>query len=347
MMKKLENGRREMPELSVIVPVYKVEKYLKRCICSILNQTFSDFELILVDDGSPDNCGKICDFYSGIDKRIKVIHKSNAGLGAARNSGLEAAQGIYVTFVDSDDWISADAFSYMIGLIKKHGADIISTSYQLSKKMGEKIRMSDQVIVMNRNEAVYKYMQIGMSRRENDYSVCGKIYKRYLFESVRFPEGQLYEDAVTNYILLQKVHKYVKSEKVCYFYFQNSASIVHSPFKEQDYRDMMLVAKQFVELSKRESGEVQLLAKQKMARTYFSMIAKIVAYGIDKNVEKYKEIEKELVRGMRKNYLLLLGSSMPVNRKILMSVFVINYKLPAFAAEYIRKRKEKYLASDN
>lgn len=118
-----------MPELSIVVPVYNVEKYLDRCISSILSQTFSDWEMILVDDGSKDNCPHICDIYSEKDDRIKVIHKENGGLSSARNAGLNAAIGTYVGFVDSDDTVNPDMYSKMIEIIKQTGVDFVMSDY--------------------------------------------------------------------------------------------------------------------------------------------------------------------------------------------------------------------------
>ena len=113
-----------MPEISVIVPVYKVEKYIKKCVDSILAQSFTDFELWLVDDGSPDNCGTICDEYAKKDERVKVIHKKNGGLSDARNVALDVMQGKYVFFVDSDDWISNDALESTYEALKRTGTKV-------------------------------------------------------------------------------------------------------------------------------------------------------------------------------------------------------------------------------
>ncbi len=114
-----------MPELSIIVPVYKVEKYLPKCIDSILAQTFKDFELILIDDGSPDHCGEICDEYATKDPRIRVIHQENQGVSAARNAGLDIATGSYIGFVDSDDWIEPAMYETMVGLANKQDLDVV------------------------------------------------------------------------------------------------------------------------------------------------------------------------------------------------------------------------------
>ena len=119
-----DNTGKTIPKISIIVPVYKVEKYLSRCIKSILRQTFTDFELILVDDGSPDKCPQMCDDWGKKDKRIRVIHKENGGLSSARNAGLRAARGEYIGFVDSDDWIACDMYEILYQLAKKYRADI-------------------------------------------------------------------------------------------------------------------------------------------------------------------------------------------------------------------------------
>lgn len=132
-----------MPEISVIVPVYKVEKYLRRCIDSILNQTFLDFELILVDDGSPDNCGAICEEYAKKDSRIQVIHRENGGLPAARNSGLEIARGEYIAFCDSDDYWASDFLEVLVRRIEETGADVVSCGYTAVTEGGEYISRTD------------------------------------------------------------------------------------------------------------------------------------------------------------------------------------------------------------
>lgn len=129
-----------MPELSIIVPVYKVEKYLPKCINSILNQVFEDFELILVDDGSPDRCGAICDEYSAKDSRIKVIHQNNQGVSAARNTAMNTASGTYIGFVDSDDWIKPDMYQTMIRCAKQNHADIVICGVNYCKDNEEFIR---------------------------------------------------------------------------------------------------------------------------------------------------------------------------------------------------------------
>ena len=312
------------PYLSIIVPVYNVEKYLNRCLDSILNQEYKDFELILVDDGSSDDSGKICDTYSLKDKRVKVIHKENGGLSSARNAGLNKASGSYVGFVDSDDWITEDMYSFLINNALKYDSDIVASAYRLTKgDSSTKIR-KEFVICLTGKEKLKFYFEHGMKSRVADYSVCNKIYRKYLFEEIKFPEGQLYEDGVTNYKLIKKANMYVKSNKITYFYFQEGNSITRNSFSKQDY-DILLVGRQFVELAVDEKDdELYQLAKMKEARSYFSMLVKISLYGFTDETSHQREIIKELTKNLRTNYFLLLKSPMPLNRKIMMSFLCID-----------------------
>lgn len=313
-----------MPRVSIIVPVYKVEQYLKRCIVSILAQTYNDFELILVDDGSPDNSGNMCDDFSKKDTRIKVIHKENGGLSSARNAGLDIACGDYVGFIDSDDWITTDMFEHLIGLIDSYNCDIASASYVFSNGETAFQQPNIKIRVYNRKEALRYYMEEGMSRRIADYPVCIKLYKRNLFNEIRFPQGQIYEDVATNFALIQKISKYVKSNKICYYYYQDGISITRCGFKGKDM-DLIKVGEQLVSLAATENDDGILeLANMKKARSYFSLLAKIAAYGFAEKSGNENEIIAKLTCELRKNYVLLMKSTMPINRKIMMSFLCIN-----------------------
>lgn len=313
-----------MPRISIIVPVYKVEAYLQRCVNSILAQTYQDFELILVDDGSPDSSGNMCDDFSKVDMRIKVIHKKNGGLSSARNAGLDIACGEYVGFIDSDDWITIDMFEHLIGIIDCYNCEIASASYVFSNGETTFQQPNIEIKVYDRKEALCYYMSEGMSKRIADYPACIKLYKRNLFNEIRFPQGQLYEDGATNFALIQKVSRYAKSNKVCYYYYQNGTSITRGGFKSKDM-DLIKVGEQFVSLATIENDEVILkLATIKKARCYFSLLAKIAAYGFDEKLENQSDIISQLTCELRKNYLLLMKSTMPLNRKLMMSLLCIN-----------------------
>ena len=180
--------------ISIIVPVYNVEQYLSRCVNSLVNQTYHNIEIILVDDGSPDRCGEMCDEYAKRDKRVVVIHKSNGGLSDARNKGLDVAKGDYVMFVDSDDWIELETCSIIIGLAVKYEVDVVSFGIQL---VGEKGIYEIQRVPYSRIISSYEGVgaMVYQQKRKGILNyVCNKIFKKILFENIRFPLGALFED---------------------------------------------------------------------------------------------------------------------------------------------------------
>lgn len=184
-----------MPELSIIVPVYKVEKYLPKCIDSILAQTFRDFELILIDDGSPDNCGAICDEYAARDSRIKVIHQANAGVSAARNAGLDIASGTYLGFVDSDDWIEPEMYETMIATAKEKQVDVVvcgHSTYEENGNLQYTKRPTEGIV--EQNELVTSIYRVPNPLE----GVCwNKIFLRKKVKQVRYPLGvPRYEDTI-------------------------------------------------------------------------------------------------------------------------------------------------------
>lgn len=176
-----------MPELSIIVPVYNVEKYLPKCIDSILAQTFTDFELILIDDGSPDRCGEICDEYAAKDSRIVVIHQKNQGVSAARNAGLDIAQSLYLGFVDSDDWISPNMYQKMLLEAQQTGADIVTCAMQVRSPDGDCLRLLFPQEREYNSEQMLK--ELFASPNQLAGSCCNKIFLRSVVSDVRFPES--------------------------------------------------------------------------------------------------------------------------------------------------------------
>ncbi len=188
------------PKISIIVPVYKVEPYLRKCLDSIVNQTYRNLQIILVDDGSPDNCGKICDEYAARDRRIEVIHQANGGVSAARNAGLKLADGDYIGWVDSDDWIEPGMYEYLLENALKYGADIAVCGRFERYKDKSVQRGWSKVEVLNREQALKMLL-------ENDCmqnSLCDKLWKRDLFEAVCFPIGRTYEDMAVMHKLFVK-----------------------------------------------------------------------------------------------------------------------------------------------
>lgn len=214
-----------MPLISVIVPVYKVEKYIHKCVDSILSQTFTDFELFLVDDGSPDNCGKICDEYAEKDSRIIVIHKENGGLSDARNAALNRVNGEYITFIDSDDYVSAYHLETMFNALEITGADIALaniTSFNDEEYDDSLYKPTTEMKTLT---------GIDIFSTINRPNACAKLYKKNIYSNIRFPVGRLYEDVFVWHDVLAKTNRIVLTGVNSYFYYYRDDSIMHQEYK--------------------------------------------------------------------------------------------------------------------
>lgn len=212
-----------MAEISIIVPVYQVEKYIKECIDSILAQTFTDFELILVDDGSKDNSGKICDEYAVKDSRIRVLHKENGGAAVARNSGMDKATANYFTFIDGDDYIVPTMLECLYKKISEEDADIAACNYRYVFENGEKdYSTENKAEILSGKEIFYN------RKNERNYGfwtvVWNKLYKAETFKNVRFRCGKYYEDEFWANDIFQMNIKVVTVSDCLYYYRQHSAS---------------------------------------------------------------------------------------------------------------------------
>lgn len=220
-----------MPIISVIVPVYNVEKYLSKCLESILNQSFSQFELILVNDGSTDNSELIFNKYL-YDKRLIVINKSNGGLSSARNAGLDVARGEYIIFIDSDDYINNKMFEILYNEMIRSKSDIIICDYlKVSESENEKIidMLNYKSEIIEGKENILNQL---CSEKRMQFTVAwNKLYKKKLFESLRFEEGRLHEDEFIAHRILGKAQKVNYIDLKLYYYVQRNNSIMQSQFK--------------------------------------------------------------------------------------------------------------------
>jgi len=214
-----------MPKVSVVVPVYKVEDYLSRCVDSILEQTFCDFELILVDDGSPDRSGYICDYYALNDNRVKVIHKQNGGLSSARNCAIEwifsNSDSEWITFIDSDDWLHKDYLKLLVNSALNTGADISICRFVRTEYFDKNEVSSD----INEKIIFYNSEKFFMEHNVEAIIACAKLYKRKFFSDIRYPEGRLHEDEFTTYKILFQCKDICFVDEVLYYYFINPESI--------------------------------------------------------------------------------------------------------------------------
>lgn len=197
-------------KLSVVIPVFRVEATLDRCVESVLGQAVDSMEVILVDDGSPDNCPKMCDRWAAKDQRIKVIHKANGGLSDARNAGLDTATGDYVTFVDSDDFVAPGTYGPLMA--KAATCDILE--YAIADRLPLKEEVYDDI---------YRYWLD--TRAYTHTYACNKIYRRELFDTVRYPKGRIFEDVCTLPPLLRQARRVMTTNHGYYHYTANQQGI--------------------------------------------------------------------------------------------------------------------------
>ena len=308
--------------LSVIVPVYNVEDYLSKCIDSLIVQTLKDVEIILVNDGSTDKSGDICDKYRLKDNRIKVIHKENGGTSDARNTGIEIARGKYISFVDSDDWIDPHMFEKLYNLAIENEADIVQCDY---------IKVYDEnVIVNNISENITKYNseQILHELYGPNYIktviVCNKIYKRELFNEIRFPKGKFYEDEFTTYKILHKANLIIDTNIPMYYYRQREGSKMNSNFniKKLDGLEALKERKEYfiqnelIELSYKAEAQLCYIMKEFYIKIHSS------------NIKDKSYLLKILNREVRKNYFKFIKNmEISIKGKLTLTLAILNNKL--------------------
>ena len=303
-----------MELISVIVPVYNVEKYLKRCVDSLLKQTYSNLEIILVDDGSTDSSCTMCDFYGAKDERVIVIHKKNGGLSSARNAGIEIAKGRYVGFIDSDDWISPETYEVLYRNLIKTNADVSDI---------DSIITSNEFNYQNTTEVVTTFIgrDILLDYFISDkYSCCRKLYKREVIGNIRFPVGKINEDIATNYQFLLRANREVKSSLKLYYYYSNPDSITGRMFRKRDF-DLLDACVALIDLTKGDM-ELMKLAQIKQATSYYALIGRYISYECEKDFDPRDEID-ELWKKLRKQYRLLISSHISIKKKLLITICVV------------------------
>ena len=229
----------ELPLISVIVPIYNVENYLERCVESIIHQTYKNLEIILVDDGSPDNCPQMCDEWAKKDNRIKVIHKENGGLSDARNAGTMIASGELVAYIDSDDWIESKMFEDMYNRMQKDGSDIVASGVNWVEEDGSLIRVESSEIdcVLDRTESMTELL----GDRKFKQHVWNKLYKFKLIKNIPFEKGKYHEDVFWSYQVVGSADRVSVMTKSYYNYVQRSNSIMGESYsiKRLDALDAM------------------------------------------------------------------------------------------------------------
>lgn len=214
------------PLISIIVPVYNVEAWLRLCIDSIINQTYKNLDIILVDDGSQDNCGAICDEYDAKDARIRVFHTENHGLSGARNFGIEKAMECpseYIGFIDGDDWVESNMFEILLSYAEESGSGVVCSGWYSEQSASQKLVPLTGNRMLNSSEAV-KALIKGHIRP----SVWNKLWKKECFEAIRFPQGHVYEDSATVYKIFSVVNSVKSIPYAFYHYRLRNGSIIHT-----------------------------------------------------------------------------------------------------------------------
>ena len=320
--------------VSIIVPVYKVEKEIKRCVDSILNQTYRNIEVILIDDGSPDHCPVICDDYARMDSRVKVIHKENGGLSDARNAGLDVAEGTYIAFVDSDDWVERDYIETLYVNAIKENADISIIGFSMVWESGKIRRFStdNEYYILNKEQAIRELL------KQNKFycMVCQKMYKAYIFENIRFPVGKLYEDVAISLPTFTKASKVVVSGVSKYNYFQRSTSIVNSKFNK-DKLYFLECCRNIIDYSNENLKMYDKEAHTFYLRALMTFILQIYSVNNIENEIILKQLEKEIRQ--QKKYIWR-ESYLELRKKIVLTLIYFHFPRKMLVALW-KKRVEE------
>lgn len=321
----------KVSSISIIVPVYNVEKYLKKCINSILNQSFQNFELILVDDGSTDSSGEICDEYALKDRRVLVIHKENGGLSSARNEGIKVSSAEYVGFVDSDDYISFSMYEFLYNNLIENNAEIsICGLYNCYENNVYPQYSKKEFYLLNNEQA----LKMALEGKVFSVHAVNKLYRKSLFEDVLFPINKLSEDAFTIPKLLLKSRRVVVNTVPQYFYVHRSGTITTSSYKKKDL-DVIEAYFQNLKLVEEKCPKLKKEAEFRLLWAFMCVLDKMIMTNDFSDFEKYKKILKTLKKNKIK---ILLNPCFSLHRKIGMVCLFLNDKLYKALIRYNHKR---------
>lgn len=323
-----------IPEISIIVPIYNIEKYLDKCIQSILNQSFKCFELILVNDGSQDSSGKICDKYAIKDKRVKVIHKTNGGLSDARNVGIIVAKGKYIGFVDGDDYVDKDMYEKLYNSIKENNTKIAMCGrYNVSSGRCSEYFVLNNPKVLSSEEALR-----GLLTWTNlDSSSCDKLFSRELFDNIKFPIGKLNEDVYVMYKLIHMANgiSHIGSPK--YYYVERTGSITSLSFSKRKL-DWPKAAKEILVFINENYPN---LKEEAMYFYFSSLMVTIDLIVLSKESYKYYEIYEEYCNKLRNDIKAILSNKyIEKKKKLKVSLIITNKKYYMLLMNKYYSRKE-------
>ena len=310
------------PLISVIVPVYKTQQYLDRCIGTIRNQTYKNLEIILVDDGSPDQSGEICERFALEDRRIRVVHKENGGLSSARNAGIDVMTGEYAAFVDSDDDIALDMIETLYGLCVTHDAQIACGGVEKVNDQGHVGYFNDDVtdfLLLTREEAMGELLE----NRRILNSLWDKLYHKSIFDGIRMTKGILYEDCDVMYRCIQKAERVVYTGKPLYHYYLSQGSILRASFNVKRF-DLITVLRKRMAFYQQEYPQFLDVARAK----YVDLGLEILYQS--RSAKDCQALRKELADEIRQ--MLREYPNLPMTRNNRIKVLFFRMGMPMFVA---------------
>lgn len=297
--------------ISVVIPVYKTEQYLRRCVTSILNQTYTNLEIILVDDGSPDTSGELCDKLALEDSRIKVVHKKNGGLSSARNAGVDVSDGQYICFVDSDDYIEKDYVEVLHDLLVANDADLAKIDYaEVTTSDYSEPAAPFKAHIYRGCEVERAYLELKVD------SACVFLYKKELIGDTRFPEGKTSEDIPFNFEIFQKAKAFVYAPTKKYYYYYNTESISNGPLNKNMLNYLLFREAIYQHYQNRGDKYLCDKAEALFARAAMGLMARMALYGVAPNLD-----EKAHCKLFRDKFMLhkksyFIDNDIPISRKV-------------------------------
>lgn len=319
-----------MEKISVIVPVYNVEKYLNKCIDSIINQTYKNLEIILVDDGSTDSSGEICNQYAKKDDRIKVIHKVNGGLSDARNKGIEVATGEYISFIDSDDYIVENMYEKLISDMTKYNADMVMCRLIDCYGTIPELDKNENVKLLDVEESI----KIVLEAQITSVTVVNKLYNKKIFNELKFPKGKTSEDAYIMIDIIMKCKKIVLDMSQLYYYIHRESSITTGKFNNITGYDPIKAYEKNYETIKNNYPNLLNLAKMRVIWANFTVLDRMLNSNMkaDNNIVEY-------LRGNLK--FVLCNNCFTISRKISAIALKLNIKLYKLCLNLFNKKNRK------
>lgn len=311
---------KDNPKISVIVPVYNVERYIDTCIASLCRQTYKNLEIILVDDGAADNSGKICDAYAKKDERIKVLHIENSGQSHARNEGLAYATGDFIGFVDGDDAAETNMYEILLQMLEKYDADIAECNFAGRKSKEPDIMEEGEIIQMTGQEALTRQLDVKSKSRFPSTSLWSKLFQKELIEDLRLPDGRIHEEY--NYLCqaLYKCRRYVYLNRPLYMRTLRGDSTTAEAFSERTF-DKLAVYRQRNDFLK-DIGEEKLLRLSKAQE--YDLMLHYYSMACDNGMKEQIKQLKEEIKSCKQD---IAESELPESRKKQYRLFFLNSRI--------------------